>query len=260
MLSLLCVDDDKGILNSLKRTLKGEDYEVIVANSGQEALEILKERSVQVVLSDVMMPEMDGVELVNRIKQQYPEIIRLILTGTDDKNVTVKLINTGEIYRYIAKPWDTEELKYILRQSFEHFRLNNENKRLLQENKRISEELVEMNLTLQSDSTDKNNLLGIYTKILDMVEIPIIFINAFQRKAKANISARDLLNIRAEEDMEILVSKLSCEAKESIEQYISVDYNPKISMVYVAGEEFSIQSLGTPDNYEGCLMIGGKRY
>ncbi len=259
MLSLLCVDDDKGILNSLRRTLKGEDYEVTLANSGYEALEILKEKKVHVVLSDVMMPEMDGVELVSKIKQQYPDIIRLILTGTDDKNVTVKLINTGEIYRYIAKPWDTEELKYILRQSFEHFRLNNENKRLLQENKRISEELVEMNLTLQSDSTDKNNLLGIYTEILDMVEIPIIFINAFQRKAKANIAARDLLNIRPEEDMEILIAKLSCEAKEAIDQYVSVEYNPVVSVVYIGETKFSIRSLGTPNKYEGCLMVG-ERY
>lgn len=115
--SLLLVDDEENILRSLQRVLRKEPYEVHTATSGDEALALLNEQKFDLVISDARMPGMDGPTLLAEIKKKWPWCIRILLTGYADINSTIKAINDGQIYRYISKPWDDEELKLVIRQA-----------------------------------------------------------------------------------------------------------------------------------------------
>ncbi len=115
--SLLLVDDEENILRSLQRTLRKEPYDICTAGSGDEALALLNDQKFDLVISDARMPGMDGPTLLFEIKKKWPWCIRILLTGYADINSTIKAINDGQIYRYISKPWDDEELKLVIRQA-----------------------------------------------------------------------------------------------------------------------------------------------
>ncbi|NMT62949.1 HD domain-containing phosphohydrolase [Marinobacter orientalis] len=115
--NLLLVDDEENILRSLQRTLRREPYDIVTATSGEDALALLNEQKFDLVISDARMPGMDGPTLLSGIKKKWPWCIRILLTGYTDINSTIKAINDGQIYRYISKPWDDEELKLVIRQA-----------------------------------------------------------------------------------------------------------------------------------------------
>ena len=116
--TLLVVDDEENVLNSLRRLLRSEGYHVLTAGSGDEALELLGSNEVGVVLSDQRMPGMSGTELLRRIRTMYPTVIRIILSGYSEVTTITDAINKGEIYRYVSKPWDNDELLALLRDAF----------------------------------------------------------------------------------------------------------------------------------------------
>ncbi|TKJ34143.1 MAG: hypothetical protein CEE38_18955 [Planctomycetes bacterium B3_Pla] len=129
---VLFVDDEEKILKSLKRGLLDEPYETLFSNSGKEALEILEQSQVQVIVTDMRMPEMNGLELLKAVKEEYPHIIRMILSGYADTDTLLAAINQGEIFRFIAKPWKSnEELKTIIRQAIEYYDLHIEREMLM---------------------------------------------------------------------------------------------------------------------------------
>ena len=107
--TVLFVDDEDRILKSLKRGLLDEPYGKIFALSGKEALELLEKRQVQVIVTDMRMPEMNGLELLKIVKEKYPDIVRVVLSGYTQITTLLTAINQGEIYKYITKPWKLEE-------------------------------------------------------------------------------------------------------------------------------------------------------
>jgi DNA-binding NtrC family response regulator len=113
---ILVVDDEAEILHSLRGLLRME-FEVHTANSGQEAIRILQERPIHVILTDQRMPAMTGVELLSRVQGEHPEAIRMVFTGYADIKAVIAAINQGHIFRYITKPWDPDELVAVLRQA-----------------------------------------------------------------------------------------------------------------------------------------------
>lgn len=130
--TVLFVDDEVKTLKSLKRSFMDEPYETIFANSGKEALEILRQEVVHVIVTDVRMPEMSGLELLKIIKNEYPYTIRLVLSGYIDINAVLTAINEGEILRFITKPWKSnEEPKIIIRQAIEYYDLHKEREMLM---------------------------------------------------------------------------------------------------------------------------------
>ncbi|MBN2653697.1 MAG: response regulator [Nitrospirae bacterium] len=128
---LLIVDDEPQVLNALKRVFMDEPFTVYTASSAAEGLELLKKRSVCVIISDQQMPMMSGVEFLSRVKSEKPEIFRIILTGHGDLSSAMQAINRGEIYKYILKPWNDTELRLIVLSAIEKFNLEEENRRLL---------------------------------------------------------------------------------------------------------------------------------
>ena len=121
--AVLLVDDEESILNSLRRLLRGQPYEVVLATSGAQALEIMATRPVDLVMSDARMPGMDGATLLAEVHRLYPATSRILLTGYADLTTIIKAINDGQIHRYISKPWNDEELQLVLQQTLEHQRL-----------------------------------------------------------------------------------------------------------------------------------------
>ncbi|MBT5293557.1 MAG: response regulator [Cellvibrionales bacterium] len=125
--NLLCVDDESGILKSLTRSLRNEDFTVLTASSHDEALTLLSENDVQVILVDQHMPDIDGLNLIKKIKVHHPFIIPIILSGLVDMEYVLAAINRGDVQRFLAKPWNDEELKTVLRQCFHYFDLAHSN-------------------------------------------------------------------------------------------------------------------------------------
>jgi EAL domain-containing protein (putative c-di-GMP-specific phosphodiesterase class I)/CheY-like chemotaxis protein len=116
--TLLVVDDEENVLNALRRLLRSEGYRVLTAGGGEEALELLGGNDVGVVVSDQRMPGMTGTELLRRVRIMHPATMRIILSGYSEVTTITDAINKGEIYKYVTKPWDNEELLALLREAF----------------------------------------------------------------------------------------------------------------------------------------------
>ena len=121
---ILCVDDEPFILSSLKRLLHGQNYEIFAVNSGREGLAVLKNNPIDLVISDMRMPEMNGAQFLEQVFSQWPDTIRILLTGYSDAIDMIAAINRGNIWRYIAKPWNDEELLITVQQALAHRYLN----------------------------------------------------------------------------------------------------------------------------------------
>lgn len=128
--TLLLVDDEPGILSSLKRLFRPHGYRILTAESGAQGLALLEQETVDLIISDMRMPEMDGARFLEQARLRWPDSIRILLTGYADIESTVAAINRGEVYRYINKPWDDNEIVLIVREALERKRLERENGRL----------------------------------------------------------------------------------------------------------------------------------
>lgn len=119
MHSILFVDDEKAILRSLKRLFYGTGWELFFAEDGTEALEILAEYPIQLVISDMRMPKMDGHRLLHEIHQLHPHTVRIILSGFSDEKEIYRAVLDGSAKNYLFKPWEPEELTSFIRQIFQ---------------------------------------------------------------------------------------------------------------------------------------------
>lgn len=127
---ILCVDDEPNILSALRRTLTSFGYNVIAAKSGQEGLKLLQQEPVQLVISDMRMPGMDGVSFLEYVSVRWPDTVRVLLTGYSSLDSTIDAVNRGHVYCYIAKPWDDDDLKVTVSQALSYHDVLMENKRL----------------------------------------------------------------------------------------------------------------------------------
>src|SRR5947209_7937499 len=130
--TLLVVDDEPDVVHSVQDLLR-LDYKVLGATRAKDGLRILQEQEVHLVMTDQRMPEMTGVEFLSQVRGGHPEAIRLLFTGYADFKAVIDAINQGNIYRYITKPWDPDDLQIIIRQAAEQYDLLVERKRLLAE-------------------------------------------------------------------------------------------------------------------------------
>lgn len=147
--SLLCVDDEPNILSALRRLFRPAGYRVHVAESGAEGLEILARESIDLVISDMRMPLMDGATFLATVRERWPEAVRILLTGYADMDSTIAAINRGEIYRYIAKPWDDRDVLLLVKGALERKELEREKARLEALTIHQNEELKALNASLE---------------------------------------------------------------------------------------------------------------
>jgi response regulator RpfG family c-di-GMP phosphodiesterase len=166
--TVLLVDDEESILNSLRRLLRGQPYDVLLATSGAQALDILAQQPVNLVMSDARMPGMDGASLLAHVRQRYPQTARIMLTGYADPSAIIKAINDGQIHRYISKPWNDEELLLILRQSLEHQHSEQERERLEHLTRMQNDQLKQLNSTLEKHVAARTAELQQTADMLDL--------------------------------------------------------------------------------------------
>ncbi len=118
--TILLVDDEEMVLTSIKSFLTLEtSYRVVVFTSPAEALRYVRDHDVDLVISDYLMPEMDGISFLAHVRELRPEAPRVILTGYADKENAIKAINEVGLYQYLEKPWDNEDLRIIIRNGIE---------------------------------------------------------------------------------------------------------------------------------------------
>lgn len=175
--TVLFVDDEINILNAIKRLLRKEDYTVITANSGAEGLELLKENKVHLVVSDQRMPGMEGTDFLQKVKEGYPDIVRVILSGYADVAVIVDSINKGEIYRFLGKPWNDEELKASLRQCIEHYMILQQNSELIEQTRIQNEKLKTLNENLEEMVAERTKVLALSQDILEKLPVGVVGIS-----------------------------------------------------------------------------------
>ncbi|MEM6986940.1 MAG: response regulator [Pseudomonadota bacterium] len=147
---VLCVDDETSILSSLKRALRKQPFELLTENSGEEALALFEQRKIDLIISDMRMPSMTGAEVLARVYNQWPDTLRILLTGYSDMESTVAAINEGQIHRYLNKPWDNDELTTAINSALETKRLRDENAALTELTQKQNAELQSFNEELES--------------------------------------------------------------------------------------------------------------
>jgi len=147
--TVLCVDDEPNILSALRRLFRGSGYRVVTAGGGEAALAVLEAEPVDLVISDMRMPGMDGAHLLEQVRNRWPDATRLLLTGYADVQSTVAAINRGEVYRYITKPWNDAEVLLTVREAFERAELRREKHRLEALAHAQNRELQQLNATLE---------------------------------------------------------------------------------------------------------------
>ena len=119
--TLLLLDDEENVLRSLVRLFRRDGYQILTANSVREAFDLLASNAVQVIVSDQRMPDMSGTEFLGRVRDLYPDTIRMVLSGYTDVTTITEAINRGAIYRFLTKPWNDEELREHIHAAFRAF-------------------------------------------------------------------------------------------------------------------------------------------
>ncbi len=147
---LLCVDDEPNILSALRRVFRPHGYQVLVAAGGDEGLEILKKHPVDVVISDMRMPNMNGAEFLSRVAKDRPAIMRLLLTGHAEMDAAIQAINDGHIFGYYNKPWNEADLRLGVENALNQKRLAEERDLLLRRLERSNAELKSLNADLDA--------------------------------------------------------------------------------------------------------------
>ncbi len=162
---ILYVDDEKDNLTAFKAVLR-RYYDILIAQSGEEALKILEEQAVDLVISDQRMPKMTGVELFEQVSVKYPDIIRMVLTGYSDMQSIIDAINKGKVNHFITKPWNVEELRLVLDKALETYVLRVRNKALEQENSQLMVKTARM---------EKEHILSQYEILKNQINPHFLF-------------------------------------------------------------------------------------
>jgi len=129
--TILVVDDEEPVRSALKSLLEREGYTVITAEGPPEALKILRNEPIKLVISDQKMPDMSGIEFFRIIRERHPHVCRIMLTGDPERETIIKAINEGEVYRFIPKPWSNTMVRVMVYFAFETIQLEEENRRLV---------------------------------------------------------------------------------------------------------------------------------
>jgi len=243
--NLLVIDDEPSILSSLRRQFR-KNYQVHIANSAQEGLEVMKEHPIQVIISDQRMPGMSGAAFFDQIKHEYPDATRLLLTGYADIQAVIEAINDGNIFRYITKPWDPTELDTIVREAFGRHNLIVRNKELVDQlkdaNQDLEKRVAARTVELTKLNKEKDHMIGIVahdlrgplgtiimcrdviSENLNDTETQIEFLGLIEEVAeKALLLIDDLLDVSAIETGQLVLEYKVVQLKEFLDKVVRLN-------------------------------------
>lgn len=147
--TLLFVDDEANILASLKRLFRPFGYRIFTAESGAQGLEIMERETVDLVVSDMRMPEMNGAQFLEKVRAKWPATVRILLTGYAEIGATIDAINKGQIYRYVSKPWEDNDIALVVKHALQQKMLEQEKLRLEELTRKQNDELKDLNANLE---------------------------------------------------------------------------------------------------------------
>lgn len=183
-IKILCVDDEQNVLNALKRLFIDNEYVISTALSGQDGLKILEREHAHVIISDYRMPGMNGVEFLKEVCSIHPDTVRIVLSGYADAATVVDAINEGQIYKFVPKPWNDNELKITVANAIERYFLYKKNKELADELQKKNEALTELNFELEklleertANLEFRSRVLASHQNILDSIPVGILGID-----------------------------------------------------------------------------------
>jgi putative nucleotidyltransferase with HDIG domain len=229
---VLFVDDEVNILKAIARLFRQEPVRVYTAGSAHEALALLASESIQVVVSDQRMPGVPGVKLLGQVRERFPEVVRIMLTGYTEIDVAVEAINHGQIYRLLTKPWDDRELRATVRQALDDWSMREEIRRLNRVAQAQNEALQEMNVSLERKVDERTREL--HQKNLELRKAYLSTVRALSEA----VDAKDPYTRGHSERVGVYASRiareLGCER----------DF---IERIYLAGLLHDIGKIGIPD-------------
>jgi diguanylate cyclase (GGDEF)-like protein len=197
--TLLLVDDEPSILSALRRQFRQDGYEIMTATDGQKGLELLAHNKIDVIVSDQRMPGMTGVEFLRKVKNLYPDTVRIVLSGFTELQSVTDAVNEGAIYKFLTKPWDDTQLRKQVAEAFQHKEMSDENRRLNIEVRTANQELASANRQLEELIQHKQQQiyrrevsLDIVREALQHVPLPVIGLDEDNFIVFTNIAANDL--------------------------------------------------------------------
>ena len=198
--TLLLVDDEPNTLSALRRMFRREPYEILMAGSGAQGLQLLEAHEVGVIISDYRMPEMTGVEFLRTVKARYPETLRIVLSGFTDLQSVTAAVNEGAVYKFLTKPWDDTELREVTREAFRLHALQRENRLLNEQLRAANTELERFNRELERRVEEKTRHLEIHAaslrvsqQILDSLPAGVLGVDLEGVIVYANTRASDMM-------------------------------------------------------------------
>ncbi|MGD9160916.1 MAG: response regulator [Desulfobacteraceae bacterium] len=257
--TILCVDDEENILNALKRLLRKEGYTLKTAKSGVEGLEIVKNDDIHLVICDQRMPDMGGTEFLAKVKDEYPDVIRVILTGYTDVDSISESVNKGHIYKFLLKPWNDQNLKLEIRQCIEQYKLAQTNTKLqdkiVEQNKelrKVNENLEAMVRERTKDLKIQNKALEISQAILEDLPIPVIGISSDLMIVMVNIKAMVLsVNGKYFQIGKDISGHFPPEIEERIVRVIDDDKGDLIKDFQISGTDYDIDIMSASGKFRG---------
>ena len=197
-ITLLFVDDEQDTLDSLNRFLRKESYVKHFVTGGKQALEVLEKCNVTILLTDLRMPEMSGMELIGQVKNSYPDIVRIVLSGIHDIDQIIESINTGEVFRFIPKPIEPHGFKKIITDAIDYYRLKNEREILFNQLAKKNQDLSKANEALRVISAELRQSETQFRSMNDAALDPIFLLNDQGFIVYVNIAAETLFGITEE--------------------------------------------------------------
>jgi len=202
---LLLVDDEENIVSALVRLLRRDGYRILKTNSGQEGLELLAHNEVGVIISDQRMPGMTGVEFLSKVKELYPDTVRIVLSGYTELNSVTDAINRGAVYKFLTKPWEDDLLRANVDEAFRRYEMKMENARLNREIRDANEQLQRTNRELEErvekksrESMHNPGMLQVSQEVLEHLPVAVIGIGEDGIIAIANQMAHQLFRVNGQ--------------------------------------------------------------
>jgi len=244
--TLLLVDDEPSILNALRRLFRPQGWRTLTAESAEAALELACQDRVDLVISDMRMPNMDGAQFLQRMRELQPDAVRILLTGYADVASTIAAINGGQIHRYIAKPWDDNDIVLVVREALARRSLELRNRELSALTTHQNEELRQLNGRLEDRVQQRTAEIA---QINDMLELAYS-----ELKQNFMLSMRIFAGL-----MDLRHDSLSGQSRRVSEWVRRVCEQLKLDErtshdIYVAGLLHGIGKLGFPDAMLGKPM------
>lgn len=255
--AVLFVDDEESILSALKRLLRKEPYRIHTAPGGEAGLKLLDEHTVQLVVSDQRMPEMTGTQFLQKVKERWPDTIRVVLSGYAEADVIVEAINKGEVFRFISKPWKDEALKTTIRQCFDHFEIIRENRRLTEQTQRQVIQLKNLNNLLESSVESRTKCLQFSQEVVETLPLMVLGISLEEEVVLTNHCARHRLEplrgmIPGTDMGEILPPEAVAAIRGCLESTTTAEFRFR----WCGKELKAVPSLlGSDDERRGCVLL-----